>query len=166
MPSPPNIPTIPLINTVSDNMNIPSVPDQRDQFIFGSHATFSGWAVGGLHQVFHLEVLVKNLVSLIYNSNILKYSFVWVPGKCIPYDRDTITPIRVTVIDDDTLLSKLKLSVVMNVKLTMSDGSIMQATPESTRFSNESLWLDKNNHDITYLHDNDTLHDYTTTSRK
>ena len=96
-------------------------------------------AVGGLHHVFHLEGLVKNLVSLAYISNILKYSYVGVPGKCILYDRDRITPIWIAVIDDDTLLPKLKLSDIMNVKLTMSDGSRMQSTPESMGLTNETL---------------------------
>ena len=66
------------------------------------HATSSGGdkmrilgfgAVGGLHHVFHVEGLVKYLVSLAYISNILKYTYVSSPGQCILYDRDLTTPI-------------------------------------------------------------------------
>ena len=64
------------------------------------HATSSGGdkfrilgfgAIGGLHHVFHVEGLVKNLVSLAYISNILKYRYVGSPGQCILYDRDLTT---------------------------------------------------------------------------
>ena len=112
------------------------------------HATSSGGnkmrilgfgAVGGLHHVFHVEGLIKNLVSLAYISNVLKYTYIGVPGKCILYDRDNITPIWIAVVEDDSLLPKLRISDVLNAKLTMPDGSPMLSTPEAMGLSNDSL---------------------------
>ena len=96
-------------------------------------------AVGGLHHVFHVEGLIKNLVSLAYISNVLKYTYIGVPGKCILYDRDNITPIWIAVVEDDSLLPKLQISHVLNAKITMPDGSPMLSTPEAMGLSNDSL---------------------------
>ena len=112
------------------------------------HATSSGGdkmrilgfgAVGGLHHVFHVEGLVKNLVSLAYISNVLKYTYVGSPGQCTLYDRDLITPIWTATIEDESLLPKLNRSDVYNVHLTMPDGSEMKSTPEAMGLTNQSL---------------------------
>ena len=112
------------------------------------HATSSGGdkmqilgfgAVGGLHHVFHVEGLVKNLVSLAYISNVLKYTYVGSPGQCILYDRDLTTPIWTATIDDDSLLPKLNKSDVLNAHLTMPDGSEMQSTPQAMGLSSYPL---------------------------
>lgn len=92
-------------------------------------------AVGGLHHVFLVQGLVKNLVSLAYISNILKYTYVGRPGECTLYDRDQVTPLWTAVISDGSLLPKLDRAAVFNVRLTMPDGSPMRSTPEAMGLS-------------------------------
>ena len=96
-------------------------------------------AVGGLHHVFHVEGLVKNLVSLVYISNIFKYTYVGSREKCILYNRVITTPIWTAIIDDDSLLPKLKKPDVLNAHLTMPDGSEMLLTPRAMGLSTQLL---------------------------
>jgi len=113
------------------------------------HATSSGGnemrilgfgAVGNLHHVFHVEGLVKNLVSLAYLSNVLGYVYVGRPGECNLYDRDQTTLIWSAKVTDRSLLPKLDPAVLYSDKLnlTLPNGESMKSTPAAMGFLQQS----------------------------
>jgi hypothetical protein len=97
-------------------------------------------AVGNLHHVFHVEGLVKNLVSLAYLSNVLGYVYVGRPGACNLYDRDETTLIWSSKVTDRSLLPKLDPAVLYSDKLnlTLPNGESMKSTPAAMGFLQQS----------------------------
>jgi hypothetical protein len=97
-------------------------------------------AVGKLHHVFHVEGLVKNLVSLAYLTNVLGYYYIGRPGECNLYDRDQTTLIWSAKVTDKSLLPKLDPSILYSEKLnlTLPNGEPMQSTPEAMGFLEKS----------------------------
>ena len=87
-------------------------------------------AVGGLHHVFHVEGIIKNLISLAYLSNVLGYYYTGGPGVCSLLGRDG-SHIWHAYVSDESLLPVLNPRHLLSLHLSNPDGSEMESTRET-----------------------------------